>query len=81
MRPEFPSKGVIVNRKAKGTRNERRSMAVLERAGYRCTRSAASLGEWDLIGIGSRDVVLIQVKTRDWPGNELAARGRPAPRG
>ena len=25
--------------------------------------SAASLGEWDIIGIGSRDVVLVQVKT------------------
>jgi hypothetical protein len=22
---------------------------------------------WDVIGIGSRDVVLVQVKTRDWP--------------
>ena len=57
-----------MNRKRKGTRNEHRSMAVLEAAGYRCTRSAASLGEWDIIAIGSRDVVLCQVKTRDWPG-------------
>ena len=32
-----------MNAKAKGTRNEHRSMAVLEAAGYRCTRSAASL--------------------------------------
>ena len=44
-------------------------MAVLEAAGYRCTRSAASLGEWDVIGIGRRDVVLVQVKSRDWPGS------------
>ena len=58
-----------MNAKAKGTRNEHRSMAVLEAAGYRCTRSAASLGEWDIIAIGSRDVALIQVKTRDWPGS------------
>jgi len=36
-----------MNGKRKGTRNEHRSMALLERAGYRCTRSAASLGEWD----------------------------------
>ena len=42
---------------------------MLEAAGYRCTRSAASLGPWDIIGIGSRDVVLCQVKTRDWPGS------------
>ena len=57
-----------MNRKAKGTRNEHRSMAVLEAAGYSCTRSAASFGAWDIIGIGSQDVVLVQVKSRDWPG-------------
>jgi Holliday junction resolvase len=53
--------------KRKGARNERRSMALLEAAGYRCTRAAASLGAWDVIGIGSADIVLVQVKTRDWP--------------
>jgi hypothetical protein len=58
----------LKNAKAKGSRNEHRSMAILEAAGYRCTRSAASLGEWDIIGIGVSDVVLVQVKTRDWPG-------------
>ena len=31
--------------------------------------SAASLGAWDIIGISHRDVVLCQVKTRDWPGS------------
>jgi len=44
-------------------------MRVLEAAGYRCCRSAASLGAWDIVGIGSTDVVLCQVKTRDWPGS------------
>jgi len=58
-----------MNAKRKGTRNEHRSIALLESAGYRCTRAAASLGEWDIIGIGSTDVVLVQVKTRDWPGS------------
>jgi Holliday junction resolvase len=58
-----------MNAKAKGTRNEHRSMEILERAGYRCTRAAASLGAWDVIGIGSSDVVLVQIKTRDWPGS------------
>ena len=58
-----------MNCKAKGTKNEHRSMAVLESAGYRCTRSAASLGAWDIIGISSQDVLLCQVKTRDWPGS------------
>lgn len=54
--------------KAKGTRNEHRSIRLLESAGYQCTRAAASLGVWDIVGIGSTDVVLVQVKTRDWPG-------------
>jgi Holliday junction resolvase len=57
-----------VNAKAKGTKNEHRSIALLEAAGYRCSRSAASLGVWDIVGIGPTDVVLCQVKTRDWPG-------------
>jgi Holliday junction resolvase len=58
-----------MNRKGKGTRNEHRSMRVLEAAGYACTRAAASLGAWDVIGISSQDVVVVQVKTRDWPGS------------
>ena len=55
--------------KAKGTRNEHRSIRLLESTGYQCTRAAASLGAWDIVGIGSTDVVLVQVKTRDWPGS------------
>lgn len=70
-----------MNAKRKGTRNEHRSMAILEAAGYCCTRAAASLGAWDIIGIGSTDVVLCQVKTRDWPGavETEGLRGFPAP--
>lgn len=56
-----------MNAKRKGTRNERRSRDLLEASGYAVTRAAASLGAWDLIGIGSTDVVLVQIKTRDWP--------------
>jgi hypothetical protein len=56
------------NTKRKGTRNEHRSMELLEALGYRCTRAAASLGVFDIVGIGSTDVVLCQVKSRDWPG-------------
>jgi hypothetical protein len=41
---------------------------LLEAAGYRCCRSAASLGTWDIIGVGSADSVLLQVKTNCWPG-------------
>ena len=58
-----------MNGKAKGTRNEHRSIRLLEATGYACTCAAASLGAWDIIGIGSKDVVLVQVKTRDWPGS------------
>jgi hypothetical protein len=70
-----------MNSKRKGTRNEHRSIALLEKAGYRCSRSAASLGAWDIIGVGPLDIVLCQVKTRDWPGSvEMATlRAFPAP--
>lgn len=57
-----------MNAKAKGTKREHKSMALFEALGYRCTRAAASLGAWDFVGIGSTDVVLVQVKSRDWPG-------------
>jgi len=55
--------------KRKGTRNEHRTMELLKAAGYSCTRSGGSLGAFDVVGIGSTDVVLVQVKTRDWPGS------------
>ena len=58
-----------MNAKAKGSRNEHRTMKLLEAAGYSCTRAAASLGVWDVVGVGSTDVVLVQVKTRDWPSS------------
>ena len=57
------------NAKAKGTRNEHRSIRLLEAAGYSCTRAAASLGAWDIVGVSSADIVLVQCKTRDWPGS------------
>jgi hypothetical protein len=43
-------------------------MALLEAAGYRCTKSGGSLGEWDVIGISATDVVLCQVKSNRGPG-------------
>jgi Holliday junction resolvase len=58
-----------MNCKKKGNRNEHHSIALLEAADYACCRSAASLGTWDIIAIGSTDTVLVQVKTRDWPGS------------
>jgi hypothetical protein len=62
-----------LNCKAKGTRNEHRSMILLEKSGYRCTRSAASLGCWDIVGVGENDFVLVQVKSnRPPPPIEMA---------
>jgi Holliday junction resolvase-like predicted endonuclease len=58
----------VKNTAAKGRRNEHRSRDILEAAGYRVTRAAGSLGDWDLVGLSSTDVVLVQVRTRDWPG-------------
>jgi Holliday junction resolvase len=56
-----------MNAKRKGRRNEHRSNRILEAAGYAVIRAAASIGLWDLVGIGSTDIVLVQCKTRDWP--------------
>jgi len=55
-----------MNAKRKGTRNEHRSMRLLEAAGYSVTRAAASLGDWDIIAIGPVDVILVQVKSNAW---------------
>ena len=57
-----------MNCKRKGTVNEHKSARLLEAAGYAVTRAAASLGAWDLVAIGSTDVVLCQVKSNSWPG-------------
>lgn len=56
----------VKNCKAKGTRAEHRTMKYLSPLGYRCCRSAASLGEWDVIAVGADDVRLIQVKCNRW---------------
>lgn len=58
-----------MNAKRKGNRNEHKSMTLLEGQGYRCTRAAASLGLFDVIGVSSVDVVLVQCKSNDWPGS------------
>jgi Holliday junction resolvase len=61
----------LKNTKQKGNRNEHRTMRLLEEQGYRCSRSAASLGCWDVVGIGSKTTpfhaVLVQVKSNCWP--------------
>jgi len=44
-------------------------MVLLEAAGYQCMKAGGSLGAFDVIGIGSQDVVLLQVKSNAWPGS------------
>lgn len=66
-----------MNCKAKGSRNERKTIRMLEALGYRCMKAAASLSVFDIIGIGQADVLCIQVKSNEWPRTaemaELAA--------
>jgi Holliday junction resolvase len=70
-----------MNAKAKGSRTEHKSIALLESQGYKCTRAAASLGVFDIIAIGPTDVQLIQCKSNRWPGAEEMETMRqfPAP--
>lgn len=58
-----------MNCKAKGSRNERKTIRLLEALGYACMKSGASLGAWDVVAIGSTDMCLVQCKSNDWPGS------------
>jgi Holliday junction resolvase len=58
-----------MNAKRKGSRNEHKTMELLEAGGYACTRAAASLGVFDVVGVGPTDVVLVQCKSNQWPGS------------
>ena len=61
---------------AKDRRNERRSIALSEAFAYRCTRSAGSLGEWDIVPIGSIDTALVQCKANRWAAPAQSTRAR-----
>ena len=52
----------VQNTSAKGSRAEHRAMKILEAAGYACTRAAASLGVFDVVAVGPRDIRLVQIK-------------------
>lgn len=59
----------LKNPKAKGSRNERKTMRWLEDTyGCLCMKSGGSLGMWDVIGIGPLGTYLVQVKSNRWPG-------------
>jgi len=70
-----------MNIKRKGTAREHRSMRLSNPQVIAASEPAASLGAWDLISIGSTDVVLVQVKSRDWLGSEEieTLKGFPCP--
>jgi hypothetical protein len=57
--------GKRLNAKRKGTRNEHKAIRALEDAGYHCTRSARSLGLFDIIALGRQGIRLVQVKTNE----------------
>lgn len=53
--------------KRKGSRAELRCIRILEAAGYNCTKAGGSLGLFDIIAIGPREVRCIQVKAGKRP--------------
>ena len=55
------------NPKQKGSRNERKAKAILERAGYACTKSGGSLGAFDIIAENPLGVRHVQVKSNRIP--------------
>ena len=57
----------MIKLKQKGSRNERRSIKILETAGYTCFKSGGSIGIFDIIGISATDIVLVQVKSNHNP--------------
>ena len=66
-----------MNRKAKGNRNEYKTIRLLESLGYSCFRMAGSLGLFDVIGISAIDVLLVQVKSNRLPcTTEMDAIGK-----
>ncbi len=56
-----------MNKKAKGNRNEYKTMCLLEAVGYECFRMAASKGAFDVIAVSASDVLLVQVKSNRMP--------------
>ncbi len=58
-----------MNAKAKGTRNEHRSMRLYEALGYETLRAGASLGTWDFLACNRTEVIFCQVKTGRYPGS------------
>lgn len=56
-----------MNGKRKGARLERKTLSILKAAGYTCTRSAASLGVFDILALNPLGIRCVQVKCNRWP--------------
>lgn len=65
-----------LNRAAKGARVERKAVAMLRGLGFSVTRSAASLGAWDLVAVDSLRLMLVQVRANRWPSRAEMERLR-----
>ncbi len=71
-----------MNAKRKGWRREDQARKRLEKEGYYVTRSGASLGAWDLVGVRSGGVLvklrplvrLVQVKSNRYPSRKEIMR-------
>ena len=59
-----------MNTKKKGNNREYKTIKFLEDNGFKCTRSAASLGIFDIIGVSPDSVMMIQVKSNRKPNKK-----------
>lgn len=60
---------MALNTARKGARLERKVADFYAKQGYRCMRSAASKGPFDLVAYNRVNVLFIQVKSNGWPGS------------
>ena len=51
----------------RGYERERKTVSILEKAGYYCVRAGGSKGLFDVVAIGPKDIKLIQVKNNRAP--------------
>lgn len=58
-----------MNTAAKGRRNEQKTMDMLISLGYQVTSARASKGVFDVWACSSSEILLIQVKSNEWPGS------------
>ena len=60
-----------MNTKGKGSRRERERKSFWENKGYNVTKAGASLGDWDLIIMNDKCLILEQVKSSRISKQEL----------